>query len=142
MYGSFFAETPPVVIKPSQPFAKFLFSGGNHMKVREIMTEEPDCCTPDDTAQKAASIMKHGDTGAVPIVRSRSDASLAGIVTDRDLCLGIVAEGKDPRTVRVQDCMTDNVIRCKPDDDVQRVLELMGDNQIRRIPVVEQDGRV
>jgi signal-transduction protein with cAMP-binding, CBS, and nucleotidyltransferase domain len=65
---------------------------------------------------------------------------LVGVVTDRDLCLGVVAMDQHPQTVPVQQCMTTNMIACQPDEDIQRAADLMEERQVRRIPVVDQDG--
>jgi len=110
------------------------------MKVKEIMTKDPDCCLPNDSVQKAAKIMKVIDAGVVPVVASGLNQKVIGIVTDRDLCLGVIAEGRDPATAMVKECMTGKVIICRPNDEVQHAGRLMEENQIRRIPVVEDDG--
>jgi CBS domain-containing protein len=112
------------------------------MKVREIMTKDPDCCLPGDSAQKAAKIMKQVDVGVVPVIASGLDQKVVGIVTDRDLCLNVIAEGRDPARVTVEACMTGKVVSCRPNDDVQRAAHLMQENQIRRIPVVDDDGTI
>ena len=110
------------------------------MKVQEIMTKDPDCCLPKDSVQKAAKIMKIIDAGVVPVVASGLNQKVIGIVTDRDLCLGVIAEGRDPATAMVEECMTGKVIICRPNDELQHAVRLMEENQIRRIPVVEDDG--
>jgi CBS domain-containing protein len=110
------------------------------MRVQEIMTKDPDCCLPNDSVQKAAKIMKIIDAGVVPVVASGLDQKVIGIVTDRDLCLGVIAEGRDPATPTVKECMTGKVIICRPNDELQHAVRLMEENQIRRIPVVEDDG--
>jgi CBS-domain-containing membrane protein len=63
-----------------------------------------------------------------------------GVVTDRDLCMNIVAEGRDPSSVSVADCMTTTVVTCAPNDAIEKTTELMKDNQIRRVPVVDEHG--
>ena len=110
------------------------------MRIRDVMTTTPTCCLPDDNASKAARIMKDLNTGIVPVMENGQSSRLVGVVTDRDLCLEIIAEGRDPRTMKVKDCMTSKVIACEPDDDVQKVMALMRDNQIRRIPVVDKQN--
>jgi CBS domain-containing protein len=108
------------------------------MKVKDTMTADPHCCLTSDTAQKAAQIMKKDDVGAVPVVKSGEKRELAGMVTDRDLCLGVVAAGKNPASVAVSDCMSGEPITCHPDDDVHRAAELMKRHQVRRIAVIDQ----
>lgn len=110
------------------------------MKLRQIMTTSPACCIPDDTSIRAARIMKEMDTGIVPVVEGSASRKVVGVVTDRDLCLGVVAEGTDPKAVQVQSCMTTKVVSCEPDDDVEKALKLMRENLIRRILVVDRQG--
>jgi CBS domain-containing protein len=106
------------------------------MKVREIMTTAVECCIPSDTAHKAADFMREADAGAVPVIAGQNDPVVIGLVTDRDLCMDVVAAGRHPDAVRVEECMTRDVVTCGPDDDVERAAALMAEKQIRRIPVV------
>ena len=108
------------------------------MRIKHVMTKDPKCCVATDLAQHAATIMRDEDTGFVPIVENQQQRKLIGVVTDRDLCIGVVAQGRDPRSVPVTDCMTPKVVTCSSDDAVEKVTELMRENQIRRIPVVNQ----
>jgi CBS-domain-containing membrane protein len=105
------------------------------MLCQDVMTPQPVCCDPKDSVQRAAEIMKDLNIGAVPVC----DASkrLAGIVTDRDLTLKILAEGRDPKTVLVDDVMTREVFACQPEDKIDRVFELMERQQVRRVPIVD-----
>jgi CBS domain-containing protein len=112
------------------------------MKVKDIMTADPNCCLTSDNAQKAAQIMKKDDVGAVPVVKGGEKRELAGIVTDRDLCLSVVAAGKDPGSIAVSNCMSGEPIACHPDDDMHRAAELMKRHQVRRIPVVDRHNCV
>jgi CBS domain-containing protein len=106
------------------------------MQVKNVMTKDPKHCVPSDSAQHAAAIMREEHAGIVPVVEGPDTRTLVGVVTDRDLCMNVVAEGLDPRTVPVERCMTLKVVTCTPDDSVDRVTELMQENQIRRVPVV------
>lgn len=115
---------------------------GKAKHLQDVMTRNPVCCLPSETAQHAAAIMRERDTGIVPVVESAQQPRLIGVVTDRDLCLGIIAEGRDPRQVRVQDCMTARVICASPVDDVQKAVVLMEEYQVRRIPVVDESRRI
>jgi CBS domain-containing protein len=110
------------------------------MRVRHVMTKDPMCCVPSDSAQKAAGIMREAGAGVVPIVEGGESRKLVGIVTDRDLCMGVVAEGCDPASTPVEQCMTMKVVSCTPNDSVQKATELMKDNQIRRVAVVDGQG--
>ena len=110
------------------------------MKVKHVMTKDPVCCQASDKAPRAASIMRDEDAGSVPVIESAESRKVVGIVTDRDLCMGIVAEGRDPNSVTVETCMTVPVVVCTSNDSVQKATELMRQNQIRRIPVVDEAG--
>jgi CBS domain-containing protein len=112
------------------------------MKIKHVMTKDPTCCLPSDTAQRAASIMRDEDAGVVPVIDDEQGRKIVGVVTDRDLCMNVVAEGRDPRTTYVQDCMTATVVSCVSQDSVDKATELMRENQIRRIPVVDEERRL
>ena len=112
------------------------------MQVQEIMTAAVECCTPNDTAQRAAEIMREADTGVIPVLAGENDPKVVGIVTDRDLCMTVIAPGRDPRQVRVQECMTGKVVTLRPEDDVARAADLMAEKQVRRLPVVNEHGAI
>ena len=104
----------------------------------EIMTKNPECCLPSDSVMQAAQLMKSEDVGPIPIVESKEDRKLAGIVTDRDLAIKVVAEARDPKTTQIEEVMSEGLVTCRENDDIQSVLQLMQENQIRRIPVVDK----
>ena len=106
----------------------------------DVMTQNPKCCLPTDTAADVAQVMKRENIGSVPVCEDRRGNKLIGVVTDRDLAMKIVAEGRDPRTTRVSDVMTRNPITCHPEDDLQQALEAMERRQVRRVPVVANGG--
>lgn len=108
----------------------------------EIMTKDPECCLPSDSVLKAAQLMKSEDVGPIPIVDDKDGKKLAGIVTDRDLAIKIVAEARDPKTTQIEEVMSEGLVTCRENDDVQTVLKLMQDNQIRRIPVVDKSDHL
>ena len=112
------------------------------MRVRHAMTKDPTSCVPSDTAQNAASIMRDEDAGIVPVIENEQSQKVIGVVTDRDLCMNVVAAGRDPRTVRVEECMTTTVVTCSPNDSVQKSTELMKENQIRRVVVVDESRKL
>jgi len=112
------------------------------MRVSQVMTRNPVCCIPSDTAQVAALIMKRLDTGIVPVVNNESDRKPVGLVTDRDLCMAVIAIGEaassqEPMDIPVEEYMTTSIVSCGPEDDVDRVLQLMKENQVRRLMVVD-----
>lgn len=110
------------------------------MKVREIMTANPACCTPDTSAREAASLMQREDCGCIPVVEDEQSNRLVGVVTDRDLALRGFARGMGPDTP-VRELMSDSVSSCTPESDVDEVERIMSDQQVRRVPVVDDDGR-
>ena len=112
------------------------------MQVQEIMSTAVECCTPGDTAQRAASFMRDADAGAIPVIASKDNPTVIGVVTDRDLCMDVVAAGRDPHQVHVQQCMTREVVTCRPDDDTDIVADMMAEKQIRRVPVVNEDNTI
>jgi CBS domain-containing protein len=113
------------------------------MKCNEVMTKNPVCCLPNDSVVKAAQLMKSSDIGAVPIIETEQTKKLVGILTDRDLALKIVAEGRDPQSTKVVEVMTGSVVMtCQSDDDLQKALDLMAEYQMRRIPVIDSDNRI
>jgi CBS domain-containing protein len=111
------------------------------MLAKDLMTSAVVCCTPWDTAQKAASLMKAYGVGAIAVVADTLDPLLEGIVTDRDLCCGVVAAGKNADAVQVADLMTRIPVTCGPEDTLEECEELMQEAQVRRIPVVNNRGR-
>ncbi|MBA2334224.1 MAG: CBS domain-containing protein [Blastocatellia bacterium] len=108
------------------------------MRCREIMTSSVKTATRDMTLQKVAMLMREGDMGAIPVVE---DGKLVGIVTDRDIVVRSIAEGKDA-SANIGEAMTSEIFSVKPDDFVFEAIRLMGDKQIRRIPVVDDNGRL
>jgi CBS domain-containing protein len=105
------------------------------------MTTGIVCCMPGDTAQIAANLMKQHGVGAVLVVSELSDPLLEGIITDRDLCCGVVAGAKDANTIQVFELMTRVPVTCLPEDSLEDCEQRMQENQVRRIPVVNDSGR-
>ena len=111
-------------------------------KCDEVMTKNPTCCLPDDTVEKAAKLMKSGNIGSIPVIENELTKKLIGIVTDRDLALKIVAEGRDAKSTKVKAVMTHKVVTCLADDDLQKALDAMSGDQLRRIPVVDKENKI
>jgi CBS domain-containing protein len=86
--------------------------------------------------------MRKEDTGVVPIVHDPTTPERIGVVTDRDLCLAVVADGRDPRETPIGECMTSDVFRCHPGDDVSEVLTSLDRHRVRRLPVVDDQNRI
>src|SRR5262245_59097171 len=108
-------------------------------KCADIMTNDPVCCAPGDVVERAAELMKQNDVGPVPVVEQKK---LVGIVTDRDLALKVLAEGRDPKKTKIQEVITRQVVTCRTNDDVQSALDAMSEHQVRRIPVVDEQDRL
>ena len=106
------------------------------------MTVNPSSCVVTDTVQQAARLMKSEDIGPIPIISDLERRKLEGIITDRDIVLKVVAEGRDPQTTRLGDVMTRQVFTCRIDDDADKALELMQEHQVRRIPIVNDHGQL
>jgi CBS domain-containing protein len=107
--------------------------------ILEVMTSNPCAIEADRSVSYAAKMMKQEDVGVAPIVES---GRLVGMLTDRDIAVRVVAEGKDPDSVNVRDVASSNVVSIDPQQDLDDALVLMARHQIRRLPVVEDDGRL
>lgn len=105
--------------------------------IREVMTEGIETCEPDWSVQDAARKMQTGDFGAVVVTE---DTELRGLLTDRDIVVRAVAEGRDPGEVKVGDICSSDITFLSPDDEVEDAVKLMREHSVRRIPVVE-DGK-
>jgi len=111
-------------------------------KCSEVMTREPVCCEPGDPVARAADMMRQHDVGSLPVVESRNTGRLVGIVTDRDLVTKVVAGNRDVGSATVRDAMTSNPASVRENDDLDRAMSLMKDRQVRRMPVVDETGRL
>ena len=110
------------------------------MKAQDIMSKNPTCVTPETSLVDAARLMKTENIGVVPVVDSTDSLRLVGVLTDRDIAIRAVAEGRDGVTTSVGHIMTSQVRTSAPDDSVSDVMELMGREQVRRIPIVDDRG--
>lgn len=104
------------------------------MKLRDLMTQKVTSVNASANVQDAARIMRDLNVGSVPVVENNR---LSGIVTDRDIVLRCVAEGKDLTQAQVKDVMSNSVVSASPDMDVHEAARLMSQHQVRRLPVVE-----
>jgi CBS domain-containing protein len=107
--------------------------------VQEAMTSNPKTVTGDQTVIDAARIMKQEDAGIIPIVDGQK---LVGVITDRDITITVVAEGKDPQSTKVTEVASRDLVTIDPQQDLDEALRLMARHQVRRLPVVEEDGRL
>ena len=108
-------------------------------KAKDMMTQDPDCCTPQDTIQQAAQIMAQDSCGALPVVDRKESKHLIGMITDRDIACRAVAQGKGPDT-KVQDCMTQPAVSVSPEASLEECIQAMEKNQIRRVAVADEAG--
>jgi CBS domain-containing protein len=112
------------------------------MKIKDVMSPNPVCCVPTDSAQQLAKTMLEHNIGSVPIVMNQDSRKLVGVITDRDLCCSVVANGLDSKTTTIEKLMTLNPVTCREGDDFGHCEHLMQEHQIRRIPIVDADDRV
>jgi len=110
------------------------------MQASEIMPHNVECIHPDASVRDAARRMKALDVGALPICGD--DDRLAGILSDRDITIRVVAAGSDPQTTKVREAMTPGVVYCFDDQDVIEAAELMEDKQVRRLVVLNRAKRL
>src|SRR5687768_18296924 len=108
------------------------------MKVSEVMTTDVQTVTPDQSAREAAGFMLRADAGSIPVC---DGDKVIGMITDRDIAVRGVAEGRGPDTP-VSELMSDGVICAHEDDDIEIVAQRMSDEQVRRLPVVDSEDRL
>ena len=111
------------------------------MKAQDIMSKNPSTVTPSTRVRQAAQLMKEHDVGIVPgVEEGGADRRLVGLLTDRDIAIRLVAEGRDADLVEVRELMSSSPKTARADDDVATVMDLMGREQIRRVPIVDERG--
>jgi len=108
-------------------------------KISELMSPNPCTIEADKPVAYAARIMTEEDVGLAPVVEGER---LVGTLTDRDIVIRVVAEGKDPQAVTVREVASTDLVTVDPQQDLDEALRLMAGNQVRRLPVVEEDGRL
>ena len=110
------------------------------MRIQDIMTRNPASVTGDATVREAAQVMLREEIGLVPVIKGSGDNTLVGVITDRDIAIRCVAEGKDG-TCRVRDVMSaSDLATCMQNDDVESVMGAMRAEKVRRIPIVDERG--
>ena len=136
----------------------------SRLRCRDIMTSDVAVVTRAMSLHEVANMMRDGDTGIIPVIENMAPTSvpgevsvdagsdvrsypkgngeLVGLITDRDIVVRAVAEGKNPETVRAEEIMTTEIHSARPDDRVIDVIRMMGDKQVRRIPVVSETGEL
>jgi CBS domain-containing protein len=107
--------------------------------IRDVMTSNPCTIDAEKSVAYAAKMMRDEDVGLAPIVE---DDKLIGMLTDRDIAIRVVAEGKDPGQVKVRDVASSQLVTIDPQQDLDEGLRIMAKHQVRRLPVVEEDGQL
>lgn len=110
------------------------------MQAKDFMSEPAMCCTPQTTLTDVAKLMAEYDCGAIPVLESEQGSRLAGIVTDRDIVIRVVANGRNPSEVTVGEIMTRPVFTVHAETSEQELCQLMEQHQVRRVPVVDENG--
>jgi CBS domain-containing protein len=110
---------------------------GQH--IRDVMSSNPSTVERGASVVEAARIMKQADAGVVPVTEN---GRLTGMVTDRDIAIRVVAEGKDPESTQVAEVASTDLVTIDPQQDLAEALRLMAQHKVRRLPVVEEDGRL
>ncbi len=111
------------------------------MQVREIMTENPVCCTPDTNLQEVARLMLENDCGLIPVVDNQENKKPVGTITDRDIAVRTFAAGQNPLEIKASNIMTMGVTTVTPETGVQECCDVMENKKIRRVLVVDENGR-
>jgi len=107
--------------------------------VKEVMTSNPVTVEASTPVVEAARIMKEKDTGIVPLVEN---GRLLGTVTDRDIAVRVIAEGRDPQSTTLREIASTDIVTVDPQQNLDEALRMMAQHQVRRLPVVEEDGRL
>ena len=111
------------------------------MKIRDAMTPDPVCCLMTDSAVTVAGLLCKQGVGSIPVVTDHESRKLIGIITDRDLCCSVLADGLDAQTTAIEKFVSPNPVACR-EGNLDDCEQLMQEHQVRRIPIVDRDGRV
>jgi len=111
------------------------------MNARDIMTKDPACCMPDSKLTEVARMMMDHDCGQIPVIENQSTGKPVGVVTDRDIVIRAVAQGKDPLDMTAKDVMSSPAVTVTPDTRIEDCCQTLEDKQVRRVPVVDDRGR-
>jgi CBS domain-containing protein len=121
-------------------------SGGDRregaMKVQQIMTRVVRVCRPEDALNTASQMMWESDCGCIPVVSANGDGRVIGMLTDRDICMAAYTQGRRLMDIPAATAMSREVLTCSADDDLKQAEELMREKQVRRLPVVDEGGRL
>jgi CBS domain-containing protein len=112
------------------------------MKLKDIMSTDPQCCTPSTTIQEAAQMMVDCDCGAIPVIEDQNGSKPIGIITDRDIACRAVAASLDPARTTVGQCMSTQLATVAADTSIQESCRIMEERQVRRLLAVDREGRI
>ena len=112
------------------------------MQVKEVMTANPACCTPETPLPEVARMMVDNDCGEIPVVENKQSKIPVGVVTDRDIVCRTVAKDKSPLDLTAADGMSKPIVTVSPETSVEECCRIMQEKQIRRVPVVDANGAV
>jgi CBS domain-containing protein len=110
------------------------------MQVKDVMTTDPACCTPETPLTDVANLMVENDCGEIPVVENKKSRVPVGVVTDRDIVCRVIAKGLNPSEKAAADAMSTPVITVTKDMSVEECGRVMEDKMIRRVPVVDETG--
>jgi CBS domain-containing protein len=109
------------------------------MKVKDVMTRDVQVCTPDMNLAAAAMIMWENDCGCVPVMNP-DDCRVIGVITDRDICIGVASKGRKASDITVTEVFSGNLYACNSEDNIRDALKLMRAEKVRRLPVISANG--
>ena len=112
------------------------------MRVEKIMSHKVTTCAPHDSLEHAASLMWSSDCGCLPVISANGSGGIAGVITDRDICMAALFQGRSLRDIRVEEAMAKEVLTCHASDNVQDAQRQMENEQIRRLPVLGNQGEL
>ena len=112
------------------------------MQVKEVMTANPACCTPETPLPEVARMMVDNDCGEIPVVENKQSKIPVGVVTDRDIVCRTIAKDKNPLDLTAADGMSKPIVTVSPETPVEECCRIMQEKQIRRVPVVDTSGAV
>jgi CBS domain-containing protein len=138
-YGGFEGERGRYGGAATRPQGRGRQRGAEQVCAANIMTEDPEAVTADTTVADAARKMKELNVGIIPVVDNLEKRRLEGVITDRDIAIRVVAEGKDGKA-KVSDCMTKDVESCRRSASIRDVLDVMRSEQVRRVPITDEEG--
>jgi len=112
------------------------------VKIREIMSRDPACCVLSDSAQTVAKILCDRNIGSMPVLADQQSRKLVGMITDRDLCCSVIAQGLDPKTTQIEKLISFPPMSCRDGENIETCERLMQEHQVRRVPIVDAEDRV